>query len=146
MKRMARDLLAHLGRTDDPLLAVATALEEAVSKDPYFVQRGLYPNVDFYSGIVLRAIGVPADMLTVIFAVARSVGWVAQWREMAADPVPRIARPRQLYTGHTARRFVPESERAGGDGVAGEAARRAAEARRSVLDKNLSMKVNASLR
>jgi citrate synthase len=145
MKRMAHDLLAHLGRTDDALLKTAVALEAAVVDDPYFVQRGLYPNVDFYSGIVLRALGFPVSMYTAVFAVARSVGWVAQWREMASEPVPRIARPRQLYSGQTRRPFVPEAERAGGGGVAGEAARRADGARRAVLDKNMSMKVNASL-
>ena len=150
MKAVAHDLLAVLGRTGDPLLATATALEAAVVDDPYFVERGLYPNVDFYSGIVLRAAGIPKNMFTAVFAVARSVGWCAQWREMAAEgPVPRIARPRQVYTGRfsgdAAARFVPEAERAGGGGAAGEAARRADGAERARLDKGLSMRVDTAL-
>ena len=96
MKQVARELLDHLGIDNDPLLDVALELEAAVSRDEYFVTRSLYPNVDFYSGIVLRALKIPTSMFTVIFSIARSVGWVSQWREMASDPVPRIARPRQV--------------------------------------------------
>ncbi len=146
MKAVAHDLLALLGKTGDPLLATASALEAAVVDDAYFVERGLYPNVDFYSGIVLRAAGIPKNMFTVVFAVARSVGWCAQWREMAAEgAVPRIVRPRQVYTGHTAVRFVAEADRAGGGGVAGEAQRLADGVRRTRLDKGLSMRVNTAL-
>jgi len=146
MKRIAHSLLETLGTGDDPLLQTAVALEAAVVDDPYFVGRGLYPNVDFYSGLVLRASGIPPSMFTVVFAVARSVGWCAQWREMAAEgAVPRIVRPRQVYTGHMDVPFVPEAEREGGGGAAGEAARRAEGARRARLDHGLSMRVNAAL-
>jgi len=79
--------------------------------DPYFVDRKLYPNVDFYSGIILRALGFPVSMFTVIFALARTVGWVAQWNEMIEDPSQKITRPRQLYTGQTERKFLPLNER-----------------------------------
>lgn len=79
---------------------MAVELERVALEDEYFIKRHLYPNLDFYSGIMLRAIGIPISMFTVLFAVARTVGWVAQWMEMAEDPVPRITRPRQFYTGH----------------------------------------------
>ena len=114
--------------------------------DKYFASRGLYPCVDFVSSCVLLAAGIPKNMFTVVFAVARSVGWCAQWREMAAEAaVPRIVRPRQVYTGHTAVPFVPEAEREGGGGVEGEVARRAEGARRARLDHGLSMRVNTAL-
>ena len=96
----------------DPLLDIARKLEEAALSDPYFVERKLYPNVDFYSGIIFKAIGIPESMFTVIFAVARTVGWVAQWNEMIEDPSQKIGRPRQLYTGPLQREFVALDRRA----------------------------------
>ena len=95
-----------LGR-DDPLLTLAMELERIALEDEYFVERKLYPNVDFYSGIIFRALGLPPAMFTPVFAVARTVGWVAHWNEMMTDPETRIVRPRQLYTGPTERGFVP---------------------------------------
>jgi citrate synthase len=86
-------------------------LEKIAREDDYFVSRKLYPNVDFYSGIVYKALGIPVSMFTALFAVARTVGWIAQWNEMIADPEQKIARPRQLYTGHGPRDFVPIDKR-----------------------------------
>ncbi|KDD72938.1 citrate synthase [Helicosporidium sp. ATCC 50920] len=106
MKDVTARVLAKLG-LDDPLLDVAVELERIALSDEYFVKRHLYPNVDFYSGIVLRALGIPISMYTVLFAMARTVGWVTQWREMVSDPVKRISRPRQLFTGQLQRPFVP---------------------------------------
>ena len=103
-------VLTRLG-IDDPLLHIAKNLEQAALKDDYFVSRKLYPNVDFYSGIVLRALGIPTSMFTAIFALARTAGWIAQWNEMVAAPGHKIARPRQLYTGPARREFVPVSQR-----------------------------------
>jgi citrate synthase len=102
---LCRELLDALGK-DDPLLALATELERIALEDDYFVRRNLYPNVDFYSGIIYRALGLPPAMFTPIFAVARTVGWVAQWNEMMTDPETRLVRPRQLYTGPTERPVV----------------------------------------
>ena len=96
---------------NDPLLELAMELEKIALSDPYFVDRKLYPNVDFYSGIILRAMGFPTSMFTVIFALARTVGWVAQWNEMIEDPSQKITRPRQLYTGQIERSFVPVDKR-----------------------------------
>ena len=87
------------------------ALEKLALEDEYFVERKLYPNVDFYSGIILKAIGFPTSMFTALFAIARTVGWVAQWNEMIEDPSQKIGRPRQLYTGHTKRAYVPVEQR-----------------------------------
>jgi citrate synthase len=98
-------VLNKLGSTD-PLFELALRLEEIALKDEYFVSRKLYPNVDFYSGVIYRALGVPRSMFTVMFAIARTVGWVAHWMEMIADPGMRIVRPRQLYTGPTRRDYV----------------------------------------
>jgi citrate synthase len=111
MQQTAYEVLDELGKHDEPLLKVALELEKIALNDDYFVSRKLYPNVDFYSGITLSAMGFPHEMFTVLFAVARTVGWVAQWREMIADPDRRIARPRQLYTGATQRTFVPIDQR-----------------------------------
>ncbi|MGL4370225.1 MAG: citrate/2-methylcitrate synthase, partial [Spirochaetota bacterium] len=98
-------------RTSDPLLDIAMELEEAALKDEYFISRNLYPNVDFYSGIIYREIGIPSNMFTVMFAMGRMPGWIAQWKEMH-DTVPfRIGRPRQIYKGHVLRPFVPMKER-----------------------------------
>ena len=101
----------ELGVKDDPLLEMAMELEKIALEDDYFVQRKLYPNVDFYSGIIFRAIGIPTSMFTVLFAVARTVGWIAQWNEMIEDPTQRIGRPRQLFTGAAERPFIPVDKR-----------------------------------
>jgi citrate synthase len=92
-------------------LKVALELEQIALNDPYFVERKLYPNVDFYSGITLNAMGFPSEMFTVLFALARTVGWIAQWKEMITDPSQKIGRPRQIYTGPTQRDFVPVDRR-----------------------------------
>ena len=89
-----------MGVKNDPILNLAIDLEKIALKDKYFIQKKLYPNVDFYSGIILRAIGFPPEMFTVIFAIARTAGWTAQWTEMIEDPIQKIGRPRQLYTGN----------------------------------------------
>ena len=111
MQTTAHEVLDELGITDDPLLDVARELEKIALEDPYFVEKKLYPNIDFYSGITLRALGFPTSMFTVLFSVARTVGWIAQWKEMIEDPTQRIGRPRQLYTGPAQRTYVPVTER-----------------------------------
>ncbi|MEZ5573319.1 MAG: citrate synthase [Halioglobus sp.] len=110
MKEAADEVLAELGIEHDPLLDIAKRLEEIALSDPYFIEKKLYPNVDFYSGIILKAIGIPTSMFTVIFAVGRTVGWIAHWHEMISGSY-RIGRPRQLYTGYTQRDFVPLDKR-----------------------------------
>ena len=112
MQRTCYEVLDELGIKDDPLLDLAMALEKIALEDDYFVSRKLYPNVDFYSGIILKAMGFPTHMFTVLFAVARTVGWISQWKEMIEDPSQRIGRPRQLYTGPVQRSYVPVEERA----------------------------------
>jgi len=109
--RDATDRVFARLRTNDPLLDVARKLEELALKDSYFVDRKLYPNVDFYSGILLRAIGIPTNMFTVIFAIGRLPGWIAQWKEQHDNPVQKIIRPRQLYTGNTITDYIPIEER-----------------------------------
>jgi citrate synthase len=111
MRESAHAVLAELGVQDEPLLKLAMALEKLALEDEYFVDRKLFPNVDFYSGIILRAMGIPVDLFTVIFAVARTVGWVAQWNEMIEDPSQKIGRPRQLYVGAAQRAWVPIEQR-----------------------------------
>ena len=111
LRQSAHEVLDELGKRDDPLLDIAMELERIALEDDYFVQRKLFPNVDFYSGIILRAMGFPMSMFTVLFAVARTVGWVAQWKEMVEDPNQRISRPRQLYTGYGPRDFIPLDKR-----------------------------------
>lgn len=111
MRDTCHDVLNELGLNDDPMFKLAMQLEKIALEDDYFVSRKLYPNVDFYSGIVMRAMGIPNSMFTAIFALARTAGWVAQWNEMIADPEQRISRPRQLYTGATRRDFIPVAER-----------------------------------
>ena len=111
LRETCREVLAEIGQTDEPLLDIAVELERIALEDEYFVKRKLYPNVDFYSGIILRAMGIPPHLFTVIFAVARTVGWVAQWNEMIEDPSQKIGRPRQLYTGYGPRDFVPLAKR-----------------------------------
>lgn len=111
MRRTCNEVLTELGLHNDPLFKLAMALEKIALEDPYFIEKKLYPNVDFYSGIVLRAIGIPTNMFTVIFALSRTVGWIAQWSEMISDPGMKIGRPRQLYTGSPRRDYVPEDKR-----------------------------------
>jgi citrate synthase len=110
LKGAAEEVLDSLG-VDDPMLDLARQLEEVALSDDYFVERKLYPNVDFYSGIIYRAMGFPTDMFTVLFALGRLPGWIAQWRELAADPSTRIFRPRQLYSGEPLRDWVPVENR-----------------------------------
>ncbi|MDB5438807.1 MAG: citrate synthase [Caulobacteraceae bacterium] len=110
MQKTCHEVLKELG-IDDPLLHVAVELEKIALNDQYFIDRKLYPNIDFYSGITLRAMGFPASMFTVLFALARTVGWISQWKEMWQDPQRKIARPRQLYTGATHRDFVAIDKR-----------------------------------
>jgi citrate synthase len=111
MQQTCHEVLAEVGHGDDPLLKVAMELEKVALSDPYFVERKLYPNVDFYSGITLRALGFPPEMFTVLFALARTVGWISQWKEMIEDPGQKIGRPRQLYTGATERDYVAVEKR-----------------------------------
>jgi citrate synthase len=106
IRKMCHKVLAELGSPDNPLFELALRLEEVALKDEYFVSRKLYPNVDFYSGMIYSALGIPRSMFTVMFAIARTVGWVAHWQEMIADPSMRIGRPRQLYTGSPARNYA----------------------------------------
>ncbi|MEC8128399.1 MAG: citrate synthase [Pseudomonadota bacterium] len=110
LRESCHQVLDDLG-VEDPLLELAMELEDMALKDQYFIDKKLYPNVDFYSGIILKAMGFPTSMFTVLFAVARTVGWVAQWNEMITDPMQRIGRPRQLYTGPTERPFVDIKDR-----------------------------------
>jgi len=111
IRETCHKVLAKLGRTDNPLFELALRLEEIALKDEYFVSRKLYPNVDFYSGIIYSALKIPRSMYTVMFAIARTVGWVAHWLEMIGDPAMRIGRPRQLYTGPARREYLPVAQR-----------------------------------
>ena len=110
IKKACDRVLEKLG-IEDPLLDIAKKLEERALTDDYFVSRSLYPNVDFYSGIIYRAIGIPTQMFTVLFAIGRLPGWIAQWKEMIVDPQTRISRPRQIYTGPGINDFIPINER-----------------------------------
>lgn len=111
MQKTCHEVLNELGLNNDPMFKLAMELEKIALEDEYFVSRKLYPNVDFYSGIVMRAMGIPNSMFTAIFALARTAGWIAQWSEMNADPEHKIGRPRQLYTGQDKRDFVPIDKR-----------------------------------
>jgi citrate synthase len=111
MQETCHEVLTELGIKDDPLLDVAMELERIALSDDYFIEKKLYPNIDFYSGITLKALGFPTSMFTVLFALARTVGWVAQWNEMIEDPSQKIGRPRQLYTGYTERAYKPADQR-----------------------------------
>ncbi len=108
IKQAATDVLAKL-HIDDPLLEIAQELEQVALSDDYFIERKLYPNVDFYSGIIYRALGFPTDMFTVLFALGRLPGWLAQWKELHADPKMKIYRPQQVYVGENKRDYVPIS-------------------------------------
>ena len=110
IREMTHKVLGELG-VDDPLLEVAMRLEEAALQDEYFIQRKLYPNVDFYSGIIYKALKIPTEMFTVMFAIGRTAGWVAHWLEQQVDPEAKIGRPRQIYTGHDVRDYVPTGKR-----------------------------------
>lgn len=111
IQKTCHDVLKELGNKDNPKLKLALELEKIALSDPYFVERKLFPNVDFYSGIIYEAMGFPREFFTVLFAVARTVGWIAQWKELIEDPTFKIGRPRQLYIGENARKFVPLSKR-----------------------------------
>jgi len=111
LRKTCQEVLAELGKIDEPLLKMAVELERIALSDEYFIERKLYPNVDFYSGIIYRAMGIPSKMFTVLFAVARTAGWVAQWKEMMEDPKAKIGRPRQLFIGSAPRAFVPLEKR-----------------------------------
>ncbi len=111
MQKTCHEVLDAVGLGNDPILQVALELERIALSDDYFIQKKLYPNIDFYSGITLKALGFPTDMFTVLFAIARTVGWIAQWKEMIEDPMHRIGRPRQLYTGATERAYVATEAR-----------------------------------
>ena len=111
IREMCHKVLKQMGRNDTPLFDLALELERVALSDDYFIEKNLYPNVDFYSGIIYRALGIPTSMFTVMFAIARTVGWVAHWREMITDPNGRISRPRQLYTGPVQRDYIPVEER-----------------------------------
>lgn len=111
IRRMCHEVLAKFGDSNDPFFELAMRLEELALKDEYFIERKLYPNVDFYSGIIYRALGIPSNMFTVMFALARTAGWIAQWMEMISEPDQRIGRPRQLYTGQQKRDFVAREDR-----------------------------------
>jgi len=111
MRATCYEVLKELKLENDPMFLMALELEQIALRDPYFIERKLYPNVDFYSGIVLRALGIPTNMFTVIFAVARTIGWVSQWNEMISDSERKIGRPRQLYQGATKRDYVPPGKR-----------------------------------
>ncbi|MFM9891079.1 MAG: citrate synthase [Rickettsiales bacterium] len=111
LRKACHDVLVELGQEDEPLLKIAMELERIALSDEYFVSRKLYPNVDFYSGIIYRALGIPTALFTVLFAVARTAGWVAQWKEMIEDPTMKIGRPRQLFVGPEPRKFVAVNKR-----------------------------------
>ena len=111
MRETCNEVLTELGKKDDPLLDIAKELEHIALHDEYFIERKLYPNVDFYSGIIYKAMDIPSQLFTVFFAVARTAGWIAQWKEMLEDPKQKIGRPRQLFTGSAPREFMPMSER-----------------------------------
>ena len=111
MAKTTHEVLDAMGMHDDPLMKVAMELERIALSDEYFISRKLYPNVDFYSGITMNALGFPAEMFTVLFAVSRTVGWIAQWGEMISDPSQKISRPRQIYTGAPMRDFTPIEKR-----------------------------------
>ncbi len=111
MQKACHEVLEAMDIRDEPLLDIALELEKIALEDEYFVSKKLYPNIDFYSGITLRALGFPTDMFTVLFALARTVGWIAQWREMIEDPSQRIGRPRQIYTGAAQRDFIDRTKR-----------------------------------
>jgi citrate synthase len=106
MQKTCNEVLDAVGHRNDPILQVALELERIALNDDYFIQKKLYPNIDFYSGIALKALGFPTEMFTALFAIARTAGWIAQWKEMIEGPIQRISRPRQLYTGASERSYI----------------------------------------
>jgi citrate synthase len=110
MQKTVREVLTELN-ISDPIFDVAMQLEEMALNDPYFIEKKLFPNVDFYSGIIYKALGIPSNLFTVIFAIARSAGWISQWKEMIEDPAFKIGRPRQLYTGEVKLDYIDISKR-----------------------------------
>ena len=128
IKKHVDEVLEMTG--DNPLLEIATELEKHALDDDYFTSRKLYPNVDFYSGLIYEALGIPSDMFTVIFAIPRTSGWIAQWMEMNGDDEQKIARPRQIYTGERDRSYVDIADREGPEKITGPPARRPVKARR----------------
>src|SRR6201986_3556961 len=111
MQAQSHAVLNEVGHGNDPLLKVAIELERIALQDEYFIEKKLYPNIDFYSGITLKALGFPTSMFTALFALARTVGWIAQWKEMLEDPHQKIGRPRQIYTGPTQRNYIQRDQR-----------------------------------
>jgi citrate synthase len=111
MRESCHEVLDELGIREEPLLSLAMELERIALEDDYFAEKKLFPNVDFYSGVTMQALGFPTSMFSVLFAVGRTIGWIAQWKEMIEDPVRRIGRPRQLYTGPRKRAYVPLDQR-----------------------------------
>ena len=111
MRKTCHEVLNELGLHDDPTFKLALELERIALEDEYFISKKLYPNVDFYSGIVLKALGIPVSMFTAVFALGRTVGWITQWNEMISDPEQKIGRPRQLYVGEPRRDLVPIAKR-----------------------------------
>ncbi|MBT4739323.1 MAG: citrate (Si)-synthase, partial [Rhodospirillaceae bacterium] len=111
LSETCKEVLDELGIKDNPLLDIAVALEKLALEDEYFIEKKLYPNVDFYSGIIFQAMGIPVTMFTALFALARTTGWIAQWNEMIEDPQQKIGRPRQLFTGESQRAYVPLNKR-----------------------------------
>ena len=111
MQAQTHAVLEEVGHSNDPILKVAMELERIALQDDYFIEKKLYPNIDFYSGITLKALGFPTSMFTALFALARTVGWIAQWGEMIEDPAQKIGRPRQIYTGAKKRDYVPLAKR-----------------------------------
>ena len=129
IKKHVDEVLEAVG-VDNPLLNIAIELEKRALDDEFFTERKLYPNVDYYSGLIYEALGIPADMFTVIFAIPRTSGWVSQWMEMNDDADQAISRPRQIYTGERERDYVPIGDRSGGEKITGPPARRPVKARR----------------
>jgi citrate synthase len=111
LREIAKEVLEKLADSNNPLFELALKLEEIALNDDYFIKRKLYPNVDFYSGIIYRALGIPNNMFTVMFAIGRTIGWVAHWMEMMNDPFQKIGRPRQIYKGAARRDYVPITQR-----------------------------------
>ena len=111
MQKRCHEVLEALDLKDDPLLKLAMELERIALEDPYFVEKKLFPNVDFYSGIIFKAMGIPTEMFTVLFAIGRMPGWIANFKEIIEDPKSRINRPRQIYVGQTVQSYVPIEER-----------------------------------
>ena len=111
LRKICSEVLAELHMENDPMLLIAVELEKIALNDPYFIERKLYPNVDFYSGIIYRAMKIPTQMFTVLFAVARTAGWIAQWLELIEDKDQKIGRPRQLFVGQQKRDYIPLDKR-----------------------------------